>query len=88
MKYMNDKDFKKLYLSIQGEEPWYLRYLGIMPRAFVMDGTVYINDEAFYLDKRDKILLIDHEIGHLQGLEHTIFGLMSDNAVIRYLTTW
>jgi hypothetical protein len=89
MKYLKKKEFNELYMSLPGKKPWYLKYFKIMPRAFVLENEIYINIEAFYLNDRDKNLLIMHEDLHIyKHLDHTLFGIMSDNAVIRYLTTW
>jgi hypothetical protein len=60
------------------------------PRAYTDTGTgeVWINQDAFYIGDRDKDLVLRHELGHIEGKEHTIFGLMCPYGLLRYLTTW
>ncbi len=88
IKFLKNDEYKQLYISLSGDVPWYVRYLGIYPRAFVYGNMIYVNDEAIYLNNRDYNLLITHEVGHLNGLPHTYFGVMSPYGVVRYLTTW
>jgi hypothetical protein len=59
------------------------------PRGYSDTGTgeVWINEDAFYIDSRDKDLVLRHELGHLEGKEHTMFGLMCPYGILRYLTT-
>lgn len=56
-------------------------------RGFAYNDDVYINDDAFYVCKRDYSLLIQHEYNHIKGLTHTVFGVMSPWGLIRLLTT-
>ena len=77
------EEFIRIYLDAGGKKKWYG-----YPRGYEWKKEIYINKDAFYLNKRDYRLLIDHEQGHVDGKKHTIFGLMSQYAVIRYLTTW
>lgn len=62
------------------------------PRGFALGeipiDDIYINDDAFYIDKRDRQLLLDHETGHTEGKDHTLSGVMSPWGLIRYLTTF
>lgn len=58
------------------------------PRAFwVYPNDIYINSNAFYFSPEDKRLLIAHEVGHAQGLEHSLTGVMSPFSVVRYITS-
>jgi len=45
--------------------PWY-SFL-VMPRGWTDLENIYINQDAFFLDERDKQLLINHEQGHIEG---------------------
>ena|SRR4030067_1499857 len=58
------------------------------PRGYSDSGTeeVWINEDAFYLNDRDKDLVLRHEIGHIEGKDHTQFGLMCPYGLLRYLT--
>lgn len=60
------------------------------PRGYSISGTgeVWINDDTFYIGDRDKDLVLRHELGHIEGKEHTMFGLMCPYGLLRYLTTW
>ncbi len=49
-------------------------------------AEVWIDDGAFYISGRDKDLLIRHELGHIEGKEHTTFGLMCPYGLLRFLT--
>ncbi len=51
-------------------------------------GEVWINKDVFYIGDRDKDLVLRHELGHIEGKEHTMFGLMCPYGLLRYLTTW
>ena len=51
-------------------------------------GEVWINEDAFYLNDRDRDLVLRHELGHIEGKDHTTFGLMCPYGLLRYLTTW
>ena len=82
--YQNHKDFIK-----EAPKEWY----GI-GRAYTLFyetnsplNEIFIDQDAFYFNERDKELVLKHEIGHTEGLNHTPTGLMSDNGFIRYLTT-
>ena len=66
--------------------PWY-SFISL-PRGYTDYKDIYINQDAFFISKRDKRLLIEHEQGHIAGLIHTWLGLMSPYGIIRYLTTW
>ena len=59
------------------------------PRGYSNTGTgeIWINEDAFYIGDRDKDLVLRHELGHLEGKEHTIFGLMCPYGLLRYFTT-
>ena len=60
------------------------------PRGYSDTGTgeVWINQDAFYFGDRDKDLLLRHELGHIEGKDHTLFGLMCPYGFLRYITTW
>jgi hypothetical protein len=60
------------------------------PRAYTntSTGEVWINQDAFYINDRDKDLLLRHELGHIEGKEHTLIGLMCPYGFLRYPTTW
>lgn len=60
------------------------------PRGYsdTASGEVWINQDVFYLGERDKDLLLRHELGHIEGKDHTLFGLMCPYGLLRYLTTW
>lgn len=68
--------------------PWYYKKLGVLPRGWVNDNEVYLNAEGLYAGKRDYQLVIDHEVGHIEGRDHEPAGLMSDNGLVRDLTTF
>lgn len=68
-------------------------------RGFMLSGDIYINDDAFYLNNRDRALLLSHEEGHVNapehdltwlegiiGADHTLTGVMSPLGLVRYLT--
>lgn len=57
------------------------------PRGFATGNDIYINEDGFYINERDKELLIQHELGHIEGKGHTFFGVMSPYGLIRYLTS-
>lgn len=70
-------------------------------RGFTLGQDIYINEDAFYLDERDKTLLLAHEEGHVNtpeheltlleriiGADHTLTGLMSPWGLVRRLTKW
>lgn len=82
MHILSEREYIEAYLRTGGKWHWYG-----YPRGFVTGGEIYINKDAFFLDDRDYLLLIRHEEGHIAGKEHTWFGVMSDNGLIRYLTT-
>lgn len=44
------------------------------------------NKDGIFLGKRDYDLVIAHEQGHIDGKEHTLFGVMSGYGLIRLLT--
>lgn len=68
---------------------WYYKIFRLLPRGFYdpVKNTVFINQDAWFLDGRDYELLKKHEFGHSIGLNHAFFGYMADNALIRYLTS-
>lgn len=80
--YLSEKDFIEKFEQCGGKRHWY-----DYPRGFVCGDVAYINAEAFYLNSKDSDLVIQHELGHLDGKEHTWFGIMSPWGLIRYLTT-
>ena len=84
---MHTQEYTDYYLSRPGVRPWYFSIFGIFPRAFELSGEIYINLDAFFLNERDKRLLIMHEQGHLDGKEHTATGIMSAYALVMYLTS-
>lgn len=84
---MHNREFKAFYLSLPGVRPWYFSIFGILPRAFEYQNEVYINLDAFFLNVKDKQLIILHEQGHLDGKDHTATGIMSAYGLIRYLTS-
>ena len=49
---------------------------------------VYINKDALYLDQRDRQLLLEHELGHIEGKGHTKTGVMAPYGLVRWLTSW
>jgi hypothetical protein len=68
-------------------------------RAFTVGQDIFINEDAFYLDERDKLLLLRHEWRHTDapphdltalekviGADHTIFGVMCPWGLVRWLT--
>jgi len=67
--------------------PWYMKYLGIVPRGFMAGQDVYINNDAWYINQRDRDILIQHELGHTEGYRHTWTGVMSAYSIIRWITT-
>lgn len=86
MRILNENILKSVeYIAIfeksGGKSHWYG-----YPRGFVLEGEIYINDDAFFLDDRDRILLVLHEQGHIDGKEHTSMGLMSPYGLVRYFT--
>lgn len=80
---MRQEEYMEKYRECGGERLWYG-----YPRGFTCGSSCYINDGAFYFGKKDKTLLILHERGHLEGREHSWFGIMSPYSVVRYLTTF
>lgn len=82
MRFLSKKEFIEFFKKAGGKKHWYG-----YPRAFVLDNEVYINQNAFFLGRRDYTLLLAHEQGHLQGKEHTWFGIMSPWGLVRYLTS-
>lgn len=75
--------FKTAFTLFGGKRHWYG-----YPRAFVMNNEIYLNQDAFYLDRRDYDLVVAHEKGHLEGKEHTLLGVMCPYGLVRYLSTW
>lgn len=63
-----------------------LKIFNTLPRGFYVRGEVFINIDAFYLCELDKQLLIEHEIGHAQGKEHTFLGVMCPYGPLRLLS--
>lgn len=88
MKFLRSDEYIKIYMSLPGDIPWYLKYFGVYPRAFVFNKVIYVNDGAIYINTRDYNLLIRHEVGHTRGLSHTWTGVMCPYGIVRYLTTW
>ncbi len=75
------------------------RYPWGYSRAFTVGKDIYFNEDAVYLDKRDKTLLLRHEEGHVNapeheltllekaiGADHTLTGVMCPWGVLRWLT--
>ncbi len=56
-------------------------------RGWTDGKDIYIDSGAIYLDPRDYNLLIKHEVGHIQGLEHEPVGVMSAYGGVRYVTS-
>lgn len=78
------EEFLQKYREKGGEKPaWYVKYL---LRAFTDMMDIYVNKDGIFLGKRDYDLVIAHEQGHLDGKEHTLFGVMSGYGLIRLLT--
>ena len=78
------EQFLQKYREKGGEKPaWYVKYL---LRAFTDMKDIYVNKDGIFLGKRDYDLVIAHEQGHLDGKEHTLFGVMSGYGLIRLLT--
>lgn len=57
------------------------------PRGWTNLKDIFINKDAFFIDRRDMELLIAHEQGHIDGYDHTLTGLMSPYGIVRYFTT-
>ena len=57
-------------------------------RAWTDGVDVYINKDAFYIDQRDRQLILEHELEHINGKNHTNFGVMSPYGLVRWLTSW
>jgi hypothetical protein len=55
-------------------------------RGWTDGKDIYINKDAFYINDRDRSLLLQHEIGHIEGMEHQLFGVMSPYGLIRWLS--
>lgn len=70
------------------DRPWYFKELGVLPRGWVLGDEVYLNAEGVYAGRRDYQLVLDHEVGHIEGRGHEPAGLMSDNGFVRGLTTF
>ncbi len=77
IKYLKEEEYKKI-----SPVSWYG-----YPRGWTNGVDIYVNEDAFFIDSRDRILLIEHEQGHIDGKEHTTFGLMSPYGLVRWLTT-
>ena len=78
-----DKFFLK-YRESGGKKPsWYIKYL---LRGFTDMKDVFVNHDGIFLGKRDYDLVIAHEQGHIEGKEHTLFGVMSAYGLVRLLT--
>ena len=78
------EQFLQKYREKGGKKPeWYVKYL---LRAFTDMKDIYVNKDGIFLGKRDYDLVIAHEQGHLDGKEHTLFGVMSGYGLIRLLT--
>lgn len=58
------------------------------PRGWTDLKDIYINKDAFYINDRDRKLLLYHEEGHIAGKNHTLLGLMSAYGLIRFFTTF
>jgi hypothetical protein len=87
MKILSSSTYLQEYKNCNGQKPlWYVKHF---VRGFFCpnNNEIYINKDAIYINKRDYELLIKHEKGHKEGKEHTIFGIMSPNSLIRYLTS-
>lgn len=80
--YLSKKEFIDKFQQCGGKKHWWG-----YPRGFVCGEVAYINAEAFFLGSKDSDLLIRHELGHLEGKEHTLTGVMSPWGLIRYLTS-
>ena len=92
---LRESEYIEKFLGARGK-----KHLWGYPRGFKWNNEIYINKDAFFLDDRDKKLLIAHETVHLNskphpftlvekylGGDHTLTGLMSPWGPIRYLTT-
>lgn len=88
------KEYEIDFFLSGGKRHWYG-----YPRAFVMNGEIFINQDAFYLDRRDYELLRAHETGHVNapeheitpleqviGADHTLTGVMCPWGLVRWLT--
>lgn len=78
------EEFLQKYRALGGQKPaWYVKYL---LRGFTDMKDIYVNKDGIFLGKRDYDLVIAHEQGHIDGKEHTLFGVMSGYGLIRLLT--
>ena len=78
------EQFLLKYRESGGQKPsWYVKYL---LRAFTDMVDIFVNKDGIFLGKRDYDIVVAHEEGHIQGKEHTLFGLMSGYGLIRLLT--
>ncbi len=78
------EQFLLKYRESGGQKPaWYVKYL---LRGFTNMIDIYVNQNGIFLGKRDYDLVIAHEQGHIDGKEHTWFGVMSGYGLIRLLT--
>jgi hypothetical protein len=78
------EQFLLKYRESGGQKPaWYVKYL---LRGFTDAIDIFINKDGIFIGKRDYDLVIAHEEGHIQGKEHTLFGVMSAYGLIRLLT--
>ncbi len=78
------EQFLLKYREFKGQKPaWYVKYL---LRGFTNMVDIYVNKNGIFLGNRDYALVLAHEQGHLDGKEHTLFGVMSGYGLIRLLT--
>src|SRR5574341_1501363 len=79
------EQFLLKYREIGGKKPtWKVKYL---LRGFTDMKDIYVNENAIFLNEKDKDLHIAYLQGHIEGKEHTLFGVMSPYPLIRLTTT-
>lgn len=50
-------------------------------------NKIFIDSDALFFGDRDYQLLIAHEMGHINGRDHELFGVMSGIGIVRLLTS-
>lgn len=83
--YLPKEKFLQKYRESGGKNPaWRVKY---NLRVFTDMSDIYVNQDAVYLGKKDYILSLAHAQGHIEGKEHTLFGIMSPFPFLRLTTT-
>ncbi len=86
---LDNEKFLEAYYSFEPGTPedYFFQNIGLIGRAFATETNIYINKDAYWFDDREKQLTLEHEFKHLEGYNHTIFGIMSPLSIIRYFTS-